>query len=56
MSGKANRKHGRSKRKPSDQRYKAEKRWEKNAKLRKVRHQKRVAKKRAKLLKRREAA
>lgn len=56
MAGKANRKHGRSKRKPCDQRYKSEMRWEKNAARRKVRNQKLVAKKRAKLLKRRKAA
>ena len=46
MAGKANRKHGRSKRKPADVRYKAEMRWEKNAKLRHERHIKRLAKKR----------
>lgn len=32
MAGKANRKHGRSKRKPTDQRYKNEMRWERNKK------------------------
>lgn len=45
MAGKANRKHGRSKRKPADQRYKAEMRWERNAKLRHARHIKALAKK-----------
>lgn len=30
MAGKSNRKHGRSKRKPTDQRYKSEMRWERN--------------------------
>ena len=32
MAGKSNRKHGRSKRKPCDQRYKTEQRWLKNKK------------------------
>ena len=32
MAGKSNRKHGRSKRKPADQRYKSEQRWLKNKK------------------------
>ena len=45
MAGKANRKHGRSKRKPTDQRYKSEMRWEKNAKRRQAQHKTRLAKK-----------
>lgn len=32
MAGKSNRKHGRNKRKPTNQRYKSEMRWEKNKK------------------------
>lgn len=45
MSGKTNRKHGRGKRKPSNQRYTNEMRWQKNSKRRQDRHLKRVAKK-----------
>ena len=49
QGGKKGRKHGRSKRKLSNQRYVAETRWVKNAKLRAERHAKRVAKKKAHL-------
>lgn len=49
QGGKKGRKHGRSKRKPTNQRYVSEMRWLKNAKLRAARHVKRVAKKKAHL-------
>jgi hypothetical protein len=44
MAGKTNRKHGRSKRKLSDQRYKAEMRWQSNAKKRMSRGKREAAK------------
>jgi len=56
MAGKANRKHGHNRRKPSDIRYKAEMRWEKNAKRRHERHVKAVAKKRRHLAAREDRA
>ena len=49
MSGKTNRKHGRNKRSLSCQRYTAERRWEKNKKLKIERDRRRVVKKAAKL-------
>ena len=48
MAGKTNRKHGRSKRKLSDQRYKAEQRWSANAKRRQSRAKREAAKHAAK--------
>lgn len=50
QGGKKGRKHGRSKRKPTNQRYVSEMRWLKNAKLRAERHAKHEAKKRVHLL------
>lgn len=49
-SGKKNRKFGRAGRKPSHNRYNAEKRWEKNKARRIAKQQKKEAKKRAKKL------
>ena len=49
QGGKKGRKHGRNKKKHSNQRYVAEMRWIKNAKRRSETHAKRVAKKAARL-------
>lgn len=48
----ATKKHGRSKRKPADQRYKSERRWEKNKKRAIARDERRRKAKIAKLAKR----
>lgn len=48
MAGKSNRKHGRSKRKLSDQRYKAEERWSANSKKRQSRAKREAARHAAK--------
>jgi hypothetical protein len=48
MAGKSNRKHGRSKRKPCDQRYKAEMRWQANKKASTSRGKREAAKHAAK--------
>ena len=48
MAGKSNRKHGRSKRKPCDQSYKAEQRWLRNKKASIARGKREAAKHAAK--------